>query len=204
MLCSPLLFDVPALTAKYRFLRKMPPDSVTFHLIYHPYWSSELHGLAQGRFFSKTLSKPLIQNRVCDAYTARHYLVHSEPVTEENALDAAELVPALLRQEDAATAFENLCQRDWTRKHCRVWQPHVDIQLVNHRIFLIYKPFWVMVPAPMPEPHNQDERVFVFDATTGLGGMAEFRPVLDYWWQKQNCVPLQKQLKFDLETQISA
>lgn len=193
-----LHWDIPRLHKRYAFLRKLK-ETVAFRLLYYPYWF--LH-------FSESITWPVLgtkyvdQLRIMDGRTGRSYKLISPPETapermtpqetaegrfvltqvarEEQILAQAEMhtVTALLGEEEALQRGEYDAHRELGRFYNRPLGFMAEIKTRASEALLLYKPFWIMRPRAGCAPEKQ--RIFVFDASTGIGGTAEYWNVVEY------------------------
>ena len=202
MICSlsssGLVWNEEHLAARYAFLRRRR-DEVTLDLLYYPYWLFHVQGTATWRFFGE---KPLEVMLVCDARTGRCQRVSSFPELREESLsfdgagDSARVAPALLKADgenrqvsacvvplkygeaQAGEAAEAFALSLWRRRCNLPLGPRAAIRCTEKRPLFLYKPFWIMRPKARPEPGPG--KMFVFDASTGLGGVSEYWNVVEY------------------------
>lgn len=193
---SGLAWDTEALCARYAFLRKRR-EEVRLDLLYYPYRLFHLRGQASWRFFGK---RPLEMLLVVDARTGKCLRVSSFPeVCEERivfehgnaapefsparveadgqALEAsAHVAAAVLDEAEAASKAEAFAIAAWRRRCNLPLGPRADIRCSESSSRLLCKPFWIMRPKERPA----EGKMFVFDATTGLGGVSEYWNVVEY------------------------
>lgn len=202
MICSlpssGLVWDEEHLAARYAFLRRRR-DEVTLELLYYPYWLFSMQGTATWRFFGE---KPLEILLVCDAGTGRCQRVSSFPEMREESLsfdgsgDSARFAPGMLRADgmerqvyacvvplkvgeaQAGDAAEAFALSLWRRRCNLPLGPRAAIHCTEKRPLFLYKPFWIMRPKARPE--SGPGKMFVFDASTGLGGVSEYWNVVEY------------------------
>lgn len=193
-----LHWDIPRLHKRYAFLRKLK-ETVAFRLLYYPYWF--LH-------FSESITWPVLgtkyvdQLRIMDGRTGRSFKLISSPETApertspqgtaeghfvltqvargEQILAQAEMhtVAALVGEEEALQRGEHDAQRELGRFYNRPLGFMAEIKTKASEALLLYKPFWIMRPLAHCAPEKQ--RIFVFDASTGLGGTAEYWNIVEY------------------------
>ena len=181
---SGLAWDAEALCARYAFLRKRR-EEVRLDLLYYPYRLFHLRGQASWRFFGK---RPLEMLLVVDARTGKCLRVSSFPDVCEafsparveadgQALEAsAHVAAAVLDEAEAASRAEAFAIAAWGRRCNLPLGPRADIRCAESSSRLLCKPFWIMRPKERPA----GGKMFVFDATTGLGGGSEYWNVVDY------------------------
>lgn len=176
--CTGLLWDVERLRARYKFLRKVT-EAVRFELVYYPYWVLCQQGNLKGRWFK---ARPLEQYRAIDAVQGKNYRITTPPERyEEQPAPGSLLAEARLDEAEAARLGGEATLKEWNRKYNRPWRPRVALALDSTQAELLWKPYWLMTPEEQPEG-DERRRMFVFDATTGLGGVAEFWHVVEYVW----------------------
>ncbi len=203
------LWSPERLRERYKFLRKLK-EAVRFDLLYYPYWVLAQAGHLKGRWFA---ARPLFQYRVIDAVRGKNYRISALPeehtehpeFTEDAAAERrVRQAPCRLSETEARAAADEATLKEWNRKFNRAWRPRVALNMDRTDCRLVYKPFWIMTPADQPEltawpefsatpasPATVDEtaarrRLFLFDATTGLGGLAEFWHVVEYLHSPEN------------------
>ena len=193
---SGLEWDEERLAARYAFLRRRRHE-VRLDLLYYPYWLLHVQGRAEWRFFGrKTLDLLLIE----DGRTGRCFRVSSFPRCREEKIHCAErtdgdFVPAGLEvegvqravrvhvaprrreQEPAEAEAGAFASALWNRRCNLPLGPHADIRCTGLETLFLYKPFWIMRPDGMTE---ETAKMFVFDASTGLGGVSEYWRVVTY------------------------
>ncbi len=193
------LWSPERLRQRYKFLRKLK-EAVRFDLLYYPYWVLAQAGRLKGRWFA---ARPLLQYRIVDAVRGKNYRISALPeeyvehpafteagfTGEAPAERRARQAPCRLGEAEARAAADEATLREWNRKFNRAWRPKIALTLDHTDCRLLYKPYWIMAPADQPEltawPESGPEtaarrRLFLFDATTGLGGLAEFWHVVEY------------------------
>lgn len=196
-LCSSgLEWDEGALAGRYAFLRKRKED-VRLDLLYYPYQLFHVQGRAHWRFFGE---RPLEMLVVTDARTGKCLRVSSFPrfFQERLSFELPEhtdvFSPALLTddggtrevsvcvvapmygEEEASGKAESFALSAWSRRCNLPLGPRADIRCTAKKTFFLYKPFWIM----RPKEHPAGGKMFVFDATTGLGGVSEYWNVVEY------------------------
>lgn len=184
---------------RYKYLRRVAA-TLTFNLIYYPYWVVAVSGQAKGRWFPP---RSIQSFKIIDGLQKKIYNVNTEPevfhdvieicagnssypiqiTTGVNgdmfSLDKIEIVSHMVTREEAGALAEVCVQKEWEGKFNRPWSGHVDLRIANSLATAICKPFWVITNNNPSIP--VDNRDIVLDGTTGLVGMAEFLPVLNYW-----------------------
>lgn len=192
------MWDEEHLAARYAFLRRRR-DEVTLDLLYYPYWLFSMQGTAAWRFFGE---KPLEALLVADACTDRCQRVSSFPELREESLsfdgveDSAHFASALLRADgmerqvsacvvplksgeaQAGAAAEAFALSLWRRRCNLPLGPRAVIRCTEKKPLFLYKPFWIMRPKARSE--SGPGKMFVFDASTGLGGVSEYWNVVEY------------------------
>ncbi len=195
---SGLVWDEERLAARYAFLRRRR-DEVTLELLYYPYWLFHVRGSATWRFFGE---RPLEGLLVCDACTGRCQRVSSFPEWREESVSfdgggdpahfAAEklkengeerqvsacVVPLKYGEAQAGEGAEAFALDLWRRRCNLPLGPRAAIRCTEKTSLFLYKPFWVM--RPKKEPESGQGKMFVFDASTGLGGVSEYWNVVEY------------------------
>lgn len=193
---SGLEWDENALNGRYAFLRKRAED-IRLDLLYYPYRLFHMRGRAVWRFFGE---RPLEMLLVTDARTGKCLRVSSFPhvVEERLSFECAEntedFSPARLTgesgtrhvsacvaaptygEEEAAARAEEFALSGWGRRCNLPLGPRADIRCTGKESLFLYKPFWIM----RPKDGSDGGRMFVFDATTGLGGVSEYWNVVEY------------------------
>ena len=191
-------WDEERLAARYSFFRKLR-DKVSLRLIYYPYWLMELHGTATWRFFG---TKPVAMLLVTDSRSGRCQRISAQPVLREErifptgqtkspaffpaVLESAEttrsvqvhVAPVAYDEEDAKRQAEDFALKAWGRKCNLPLGPRAALACTNIVTTFLYKPLWLMTT----EEKTQDgkDKLFIFDATTGLGGLSEYWNVAEY------------------------
>lgn len=199
-LCSSgLEWDEARLSSRYAFLRRRERE-VRLDLLYYPYLLFHVCGTATWRFLG---SRPLELLLVTDARTGKCLRVSSFPVFHEEKLTMEEeeevkagfvpatlesatgkralsvhVVPYLLGREDAELSAEAFSLKAWGRRCNLPLGPRADIRCTKKESFFLYKPFWVM--RPKERQKQGSEKMFIFDASTGLGGVSEYWNVVEY------------------------
>ena len=196
-LCSSgLLWDGRRLAARYAFLRRRRGE-VRLDLLYYPYRLLEIHGVAAWRFFGK---RPLCLLLAQDARTGACLRVPSFPALREEKLvflpgegragfcparmegpglagqAPAHVAPPSCSGEEADKEAEAFALAAWGRRCNLPLGPRADIRLTGKKAFFLHKPFWIM----RPEAEPSDGKIFLFDASTGLGGVSEYWNVAEY------------------------
>lgn len=192
---SGLEWDENALTERYSFLRKRK-DEVRLDLLYYPYRIFYMQGSAVWRFFGE---RPLEMLLVADARTGKCLRISSFPRFFEEKISFEQectdfFAPALLETEDgtravracvaapacgeeeAAELAENFARSGWGRRCNLPLGPRADIRRIKKEAFFLYKPFWIIRPKEL----SDGGKLFVFDASTGLGGVSEYWNVVEY------------------------
>lgn len=189
-----------SLTRRYGFLRRIRND-VSLELIFYPYWLIELHGRAVWRLFG---ARPLAMLVAADARSGRCLRISTPPVLFMERLRPAATAllgqspffPAGLEGQHAlnnvnAHVVRPLCDRKtvqnsaetfalaaWHRRCNLPLGPRADISCTDSTAVLLHKPFWIMTARPSAEDGRN--KLFVFDASTGLGGVSEYWNVVEY------------------------
>ena len=200
---SGLVWDEERLAGRYAFLRRRR-DEVKLELLYYPYWLFHMQGTATWRFFGQKTLEMLV---VVDACTGRSQRVSSVPECCEEGIrvdtdqEQDGFSPAVLKlegdertlsacvispecnEEQAARSGEEFALSLWRRRCNLPLGPRADIRCMKSEPFFLYKPFWVMRPKEKPE--SGQTKMFVFDASTGLGGVSEFWNVVERVLQMQ-------------------
>lgn len=203
-LCSSgLEWDEESLVSRYAFLRRRRSE-VSLDLLYYPYWLFHVRGTAAWRFFGH---RPLEMLLVVDARSGRCQRVSSVPrfyeekllFEQEGAEEAflpvtleaengtrrlsAHVAPFLLDGKMAEQSAETFALASWGRRCNLPLSPRADISCTEKNSFFLYKPFWIM--RPNSSGTQDKEKMFVFDATTGLGGVSEYWNVVEYILDRQ-------------------
>ncbi len=191
-------WDEERLAGRYAFFRKLR-DKVSLRLIYYPYWLMELHGTATWRFFG---TKPVAMLLVADARSGRCLRISAPPMLKEERILPAEssgteaFVPACVKNEDFSLSVsthiapavqdeesvkrqaEDFALKAWNRKCNLPLGPRATLACTNIVTTFLYKPFWLMTT----EEKTKDgkDRLFIFDASTGIGGLSEYWNVAEY------------------------
>ncbi len=211
-----VVWDIPRLWKRYRFLRALREDVFFFRLCY-PYWLCTLTGSITWPVLGR---RDTAQLRILDARETRggrdvsgagdgRDVSGVRPGTSQKLLSRPETVPETVlpnyARADLHKPFPPQRAEDRTLERCPVhvaqpllsaddagaraagdgWRElqkccnlplgiRADIEVRTTRAELIWKPFWVM------RSSSRAERVFVFDATTGMGGTAEYWNVISY------------------------
>lgn len=191
-----LAWNEERLAGRYDFFRRRR-EEVRLDLLYYPYWLMHLAGSAKWRFFGE---KPLEMLLVSDARTGRCRRVSSlpQPVGEslffseetdgfaparcstetESGTAFAHVALPLREQSEAEAGAETFALEAWNRRCNIPLGPRADIRCSHRESSLVYKPFWIMRPKVQPE--SGVEKMFIFDASTGLGGVSEYWNVVEY------------------------
>lgn len=191
-------WDEERLAGRYAFFRKLR-DKVSLRLIYYPYWLMEPHGTATWRFFG---TKPVAMLMVTDARSRRCLRISAPPLLKEERLLPAEasektpffpavlenesfslkvqahIAPALYEEESAKRQAEDFALKAWNRKCNLPLGPRAALACTDIAATFLYKPFWLMTT----EEKTQDgrDKLFIFDASTGIGGLSEYWNVAEY------------------------
>ena len=184
---SGLNWAVPALYKRYGFLRRLK-EEVFFDLLYYPYWRI-LDGVS-------ARSQKLIQA----PESVRERIVFAEGPEDcahpDNALKTcggrqlaealvfrgedflvrarAHVVSCTVTKEEALQKGYSDLLRDMGKFYNRPLGLWATMTSLGQEAARICKPFWIM------RSQSHEERLFVFDASTGLGGVAEYWNVVDY------------------------
>ncbi len=194
------------LAGRYDFLRRRR-EEVRLDLLYYPYWSMHLTGSARWRIFGE---KPLEMLLISDARTGTCRRVSSFPQHYEERLSfmeekagfspaefgsetearsvVAHMASPLLDQEEAEAAAETFALAAWNKRCNLPLGPRADIRCTRKVSYFLYKPFWVM--RPKEEPQSGSGKIFLFDASTGLGGVSEYWSVVEYVRSLQESSPV--------------
>lgn len=172
---------------------------VRLDLLYYPYWLAELRGRAKWRFFGE---RPLVLLLAVDARSGRCLRISAPPALREESLVPAGTVkgegffpPSLkapgdsrtvqahvagnhIGEECAKRAAETFALSAWGRRCNLPLGPRADIVCTDRQIALLHKPFWIMTPDGDAE--QRKEKLFIFDASTGLGGLSEYWNIAEY------------------------
>lgn len=188
------------LARRYGFLRRMRND-VSFELIYYPYWVLELHGKAVWHLFG---ARPLAMLIAADARSGRCLQISAPPVlTTERLRPAATDLPEqspffparlegnvpendvrahvvrpLRNRKTVQGSAEAFALAAWRRRCNLPLGPRADISCTDSAAVLLHKPFWLMRARPTVK--DSRNKLFVFDASTGLGGVSEYWNVVEY------------------------
>ena len=192
-------WDEDSLAKRYAFFRKVR-NEVRLDLLYYPYWVIELHGRATWRFFGQKAVAMLL---VSDARSGRCLRISAPPVLcEEHILPSeteeespffpaelksgsgssvqtrAHIAPALHEEDAVIQTAETFALSAWNRRYNLPLGPRADIACTEKKALFLHKPFWIMT---MKEAQTaQKEKMFIFDASTGLGGLSEYWNVAEY------------------------
>ena len=191
-----LVWNEERLAGRYDFFRRRR-EEVRLDLLYYPYWLIHLAGSAKWRFFGE---KPMEMLLVSDGRTGRCRRVSSLPQPAEERLvfsgetdgfspacfeaeaesgtALAHVAQPLLEQSAAEAEAEAFALAVWNRRCNIPLGPRADIRCGHREASLFYKPFWIMQPKVRPE--SGVEKMFIFDASTGLGGVTEYWSVVEY------------------------
>ena len=191
-------WDENRLARRYAFFRRLG-GRVRLDLLYYPYWLAELRGRAKWRFFGE---RPLVLLLAVDARSGRCLRISAPPALREESLVPAGTVkgegffPAVLEgagdsrtvqahvagnhigEECAKRAAETFALSAWGRRCNLPLGPRADIVCTDRQIALLHKPFWIMTPDGDAE--QRKEKLFIFDASTGLGGLSEYWNIAEY------------------------
>lgn len=191
-------WDENRLARRYAFFRRRR-GRVRLDLLYYPYWLAELRGRAKWRFFGE---RPLVLLLAVDARSGRCLRISAPPALREESLVPAGTVkgegffPAVLEgagdsrtvqahvagnhigEECAKRAAETFALSAWGRRCNLPLGPRADIVCTDRQIALLHKPFWIMTPDGDAE--QRKEKLFIFDASTGLGGLSESWNIAEY------------------------
>ena len=96
----------------------------------------------------------------------------------ESGTALAHVAQPLLDQSAAEAEAEAFALAAWNRRCNIPLGPRADIRCGHREVSLFYKPFWIMQPKVRPE--SGVEKMFIFDASTGLGGVTEYWSVVEY------------------------
>lgn len=198
---SGLFWNRERLYGRYKFLRELR-EEVSFDLLYYPYWFVRLAGTVKWRFWG---AKRAEQLRILDGRTARSLRLLSAPeLIEETvefleepaggrfaaarvlsggealAVDGLHVAPFAADREEALRRGREDALREMLRFYNRPLGFRAEIEPTELEAESLYKPFWVMRAA------NDRDKAFVFDASTGLGGVAEYWNVVEYLFQAEN------------------
>lgn len=66
----------------------------------------------------------------------------------------------------------------WRRRCNLPLGPRANISCTGAAVVLLHKPFWLLTAQPTIK--NNGNKLFVFDASTGLGGVSEYWNVVEY------------------------
>ena len=191
-------WDENRLARRYAFFRRLR-GRVRLDLLYYPYWLAELRGRAKWRFFGE---RPLVLLLAVDARSGRCLRISAPPALREESRVPAGTVkgegvfPAVLEgagdsrtvqahvagnhigEECAKRAAETFALSAWGRRCNLPLGPRADIVCTDRQIALLHKPFWIMTPDGDAE--QRKEKLFIFDASTGLGGLSEYWNIAEY------------------------
>jgi len=194
-------WDEKSLLRRYGFLRRIQ-SGVELRLLYYPYWLLELRGHAHWRLFG---ARPLAMFLVADALSGRCLQVNAPPelTTERIRPEVAPLpgetpfIPATLEGDSLSLNNINvhvvrpLCDRKtvqqqaetfalaaWRRRCNLPLGPQANISCTGAAAVLLHKPFWLLTAQPTIK--NNGNKPFVFNASTGLGGVSEYWNVVEY------------------------
>lgn len=196
---SGLVWNEESLAGRYSFLRRRR-DEVKLELLYYPYRFFHVQGSATWRFFGR---KPLEMLLVADARTGKCQRVSSFPecreervffeeaqtmpegfasallkTEEEERSVSAHVVRPLYEENSVGECAEAFAVRQWSRRCNLPLGPRAVICCTEKNSLFLYKPFWVMRPREKPE--SGPGKMFIFDASTGLGGVSEYWNVVEY------------------------
>ena len=195
---SGLEWDGDDLASRYAFLRRRR-DEVRLDLLYYPYWLFSITGVARWRFFGEKVLETLT---VVDARSGKCLRapsfpdIHEDHVRFDGGEDsggfsvasvcaegrvrrAATHVAGVLKDEDEARSLaETFALAAWNRRYYLPLGPRATIHCSARSASLLHKPFWIMRPRKSPE--SGPGKMFVFDASTGLGGVSEYWNVVEY------------------------
>lgn len=213
-----------SLTRRYGFLRRIRND-VSLELIFYPYWLIELHGRAVWRLFG---ARPLAMLVAADARSGRCLRISTPPVLFMERLRPAATAlsgqspffPAWLEGQHAlnnvnAHVVRPLCDRKtvqnsaetfalaaWRRRCNLPLGPRADISCTDSTAVLLHKPFWIMTARPATEDGRN--KLFVFDASTGLGGFSEYWNVVEYVMSLESNAQAEDSKTHDRQLDLSA
>lgn len=205
---SGLNWTVPALYKRYGFLRRLK-EEVFFDLLYYPYWVLRYREELSWRFFGKRQVEELrildgvsarSQKLIQAPESVRERIVFAEGpedcVHPDNALKTcggrqfaealvfrdedflvrarAHVVSCTVTKEEALQKGYSDLLRDMGKFYNRPLGLWATMTSLGQEAARICKPFWIM------RSQSHEERLFVFDASTGLGGVAEYWNVVDY------------------------
>ena len=213
-----------SLTRRYGFLRRIRND-VSLELIFYPYWLIELHGSAVWRLFG---ARPLAMLVAADARSGRCLRISTPPMLFMERLSPAATAlsgqspffPAGLEGQHAlnhvnAHVVRPLCDRKtvqnsaetfalaaWRRRCNLPLGPCADISCTDSTAVLLHKPFWIMTARPAAEDGRN--KLFVFDASTGLGGVSEYWNVVEYVMSLESKAPAEDSKTHDRQLDLSA
>ena len=201
LLSTGVTWDEDSLARRYGFVRRIR-DEVRFELIYCPYWLFELHGQAHWRLFGARSLAMLVAS---DARSGRCLRVSAPPVLVTERLlpasavfcESGPFLPARLKgphvpeKDVRAHVVRPLCDRKtgqsnaeafalaaWRRRCNLPLGPRADILCASNAATLLHKPFWIMTSlSPAASGRN---KLFIFDASTGLGGVSDYWNVVEY------------------------
>lgn len=193
--CTGIVWDIPRLCRRYRFLRSMRED-VYFLRICYPYWLLSLTASVTWPVLGRRDTEQL---RIVDALTGKSQKILSMPekVVEQVVPDCTRedlsrpfpprkpevcgiescpvhVVQPVLSEEEACAAATRDGMKELQKFYNRPLGIRADIRAQTAGAELLWKPFWVM------RSPSHAERVFVFDATTGTGGTSGFWNVISY------------------------
>lgn len=163
------------LVKRYASLRKAWPD-LKFDLLYYPYWVVWVHGQARGRWFPP---RCLEEVRAVDAREGRVYSILGSPeVTEETIAEGktVQVLPVRVECGEAEDRASASVLKNWTRRFSHPLRPRVEVRTDKVKSSTVYKPFWIANESAKP-----GGGFMVIDATTGLAGLAEHKPVALAW-----------------------
>lgn len=198
-------WDEERLARRYAFLRGIRSE-VRLDLLYYPYWLLELRGRAAWRFFGE---KPVDMLLISDGRSGHCRRISAPPALREERLhpvetDAPEkgsflparlekpescgssgardarahVAPALLGEEEATREAESFALKAWTRRCNLPLGPRAELACTERKAVFLHKPFWIMTPDRNAEPRGG--KLFIFDASTGLGGLSEYWSIAEY------------------------
>ena len=217
-------WDEESLTRRYGFLRRIRND-VSLELIFYPYWLIELHGRAVWHLFG---ARPLAMLVAADARSGRCLRISTPPMLfmerlSPAATDFAEQSPFFPAGLEGQHSLKNvnahvvrpLCDRKtvqnsaetfaltaWHRRCNLPLGPRADISCTDSTAVLLHKPFWIMTARPAAE--NGRNKLFVFDASTGLGGVSEYWNVVEYVMSLESNAPAEDTKTHDRQLDLSA
>ena len=205
---SGLNWTVPALYKRYGFLRRLK-EEVFFDLLYYPYWFLSYREELSWRFFGKRQVEELrildgvsarSQKLIQAPESVRERIVFAEGPEDcahpDNALKTcggrqfaealvfrgedvlvrarAHVVSCTVTKEEALQKGYSDLLRDMGKFYNRPLGLWATMTSLGQEAARICKPFWIM------RSQSHEERLFFFDASTGLGGVAEYWNVVDY------------------------